>query len=442
MRLARPLHGLIGMALLAAAALPVSARAETQLQPFQMVRSLQLVQDRIASGDHAALPMQRKLLEMIDERLRKTGQDGFDDPRNYRAMLVYAMSGGNPATIDTILSRLVLDEQNRGIGKGLLDYLNGQAVSARTTLGPVDPMKQPPELGAFLALVKGSLAANDNPQGALKLFDQARLLGPGTLVEEAALRRSIGLATAHGDAGRFTLASTQYVERYLRSPYASQFADSFVAGVIALHDSIDLAKVSEITTMMDAEQERVIYLRIARVAGIDGFKELSAFASAKAEKNTGSDAVAGGEDPRALLYASLASVTSGTDEEIRAMLAKIDRARLSAGDRKLFDAVAAVASKLTGTLPTPSRQEVRQAIPITAAADESDPLVIEADPLPLDAVEEQQPQDIVEASAPVALAESTPAQPVVQTPADPGDEKLVANRKKLEEIDKMLGDAQ
>lgn len=442
MRLPRPLHGLIGMALLAAS-LPALARAETQLQPFQMVRSLQLVQDRIASGDHAALPMQRKLLEMIDERLRKTGQDGFDDPRNYRAMLVYAMSGGNPATIDTVLSRLVLDEENLGIGKGLLDYLNGQAVSARTTLGPVDPMKQPPELGAFLALVKGSLAANDNPQGALKLFDQARLLGPGTLVEEAALRRSIGLATAHGDAGRFTLASTQYVERYLRSPYASQFADSFVAGVMALHDSIDLAKVSEITAMMDAEQERVIYLRIARVAGIDGYKELSAFASAKAEKGAGGDAVAGGEDPRALLYASLASVTSGTDAEIRAMLAKIDRAKLSAGDRKLFDAVAAVASKMTGTLPTPSRQEVRQAIPITAAADDSDPLVIEADPLPLDAVEEQQPQDIVEASAPpVALADSTPAQAAPQTPPDPADEKLVANRKKLEEIDKMLGDAQ
>ncbi len=441
MRLARPLHGLIGMALLAAAALPASARAETQLQPFQMVRSLQLVQDRIASGDHAALPMQRKLLEMIDDRLRKTGQEGFDDPRNYRAMLVYAMSGGNPATIDTVLSRLVLDEENLGIGKGLLDYLNGQAVSARTTLGPVDPMKQPPELGAFLALVKGSLAANDNPQGALKLFDQARLLGPGTLVEEAALRRSIGLATTHGDAGRFTLASTQYVERYLRSPYASQFADSFVAGVIALHDSIDLAKVGEITAMMDAEQERVIHLRIARVAGIDGYKELSAFASAKAEKNLGGDPVAS-EDPRAVLYASLASVTSGTDEEIRAMLAKIDRARLSAGDRKLFDAVAAVASKLTGTLPAPARQEERQAIPITATADESDPLVVEADPLPLDAVEEQQPQDIVEAAPAIAPAESTPSQAVTQTPPDPTDEKLVANRKKLEEIDKMLGDTQ
>jgi len=437
MRLARPLHGLFGLALLAAA---LPARAESQLQPFQMVRSLQLVQDRIASGDHAALPMQRKLLEMIDERLRKTGQDGFDDPRNYRAMLVYAMSGGNPATIDTVLSRLVLDEEDLGIGKGLLDYLNGQAVSARTTLGTVDPMKQPPELGAFLALVKGSLAANDNPQGALKLFDQARLLGPGTLVEEAALRRSIGLATTHGDAGRFTLASTQYVERYLRSPYASQFADSFVAGVIALHASIDLAKVGEITTMMDAEQERVIYLRIARRAGIDGLKDLSAFASAKAEKNKGGNAVAG-QDPRALLYASLASVTSGTDDEIRAMLARIDRTKLSQDDRKLFDAVAAVAAKMTGAPPSPVRQEARQALPIAASADESDPLVIEANPMPLDASAEQPPELVEEAPLPAAPVESAAADTAAPA-SDPADQKVVETRKTLEEIDKMLGGSQ
>ena len=43
-----------------------------------MVRSLQLVQDRIAGGDHAALPMQRKLLEMIDAALRAAEPDDFE----------------------------------------------------------------------------------------------------------------------------------------------------------------------------------------------------------------------------------------------------------------------------------------------------------------------------------------------------------------------------
>ena len=36
--------------------------------------------------------------------------------------------------------------------------------------------------------------------------------------------------------------------------------------------------------MMDPEREKVIYLRIARRAAIDGLTELSAFAAAKAER--------------------------------------------------------------------------------------------------------------------------------------------------------------
>ena len=64
---------------------PGSALASSTLQPFQMIRSLQLVQDRIANGDHAALPMQRKLLEMIDERLRNGTVDDLAEPRNLSA---------------------------------------------------------------------------------------------------------------------------------------------------------------------------------------------------------------------------------------------------------------------------------------------------------------------------------------------------------------------
>ena len=145
-------------------------------------------------------------------------------------------------------------------------------------------MTLPSDLGAFLALVKGSLLATDEPAAALTLLDEARLLSPGTLVEEAALRRSVGIAVAQGDAARFALASTQYVERYLYSPYASQFADSFVSGVIALHMSISQDKLADITSMMDPEREKVIYLRIARRAAIDGLSDLSAFASARAEQ--------------------------------------------------------------------------------------------------------------------------------------------------------------
>jgi len=48
-------------ALAIALSLPASAPA-SELQPYQMVRSLQLVQDRLADGDHAALPIRMTAL--------------------------------------------------------------------------------------------------------------------------------------------------------------------------------------------------------------------------------------------------------------------------------------------------------------------------------------------------------------------------------------------
>ncbi|TIV45467.1 MAG: chemotaxis protein MotC, partial [Mesorhizobium sp.] len=95
------------------------------------------------------------------------------------------------------------DPQSLAIAKGVVAYLNGRPANAIEMLKPIDPMSVPPDIGAFLALVKGSLLAADDPAQALALLDEARLLSPGTLVEEAALRRSVGIAAAQGDAARF-----------------------------------------------------------------------------------------------------------------------------------------------------------------------------------------------------------------------------------------------
>jgi chemotaxis protein MotC len=429
-----------GLALLATA-LAAAAHAEGGLKPFQMVRSLELVQDRIAGGDHAALPMQRKLLEMADARFRITDATELTEPLNLRALLVYAMSGGNPATVEMALSKLSKDDPNRRLADGVLAYVLGQQKAAQDALAAIEPLAQTPELGTYLALVKGSILAVDQPQTALALLDQARLLAPGTLVEEAALRRSISLQITLGDAKRFTHASTQYVRFYLRSPYAAQFADAFVAGVIALHADLDLDAIGEIAGMMDTEREKVIYLRIARQAAIDGLTELSAFASAKAE---------GRDDPRALLYSSLSSVTSDTVDDVLAKLALIDRSRLSDKDQQLLDAASAIAAEMMARPDEP--------VGGSAAAPVVEPSAVPDLATAPRAVEASNTTDSVRASAEPAAAEGHgapdavaasrgPALPASAKPADgaisPADatEIMMAEaRKKLADIDKLLGE--
>jgi chemotaxis protein MotC len=459
--------------LLAGLAAPALADEGAGLAPYQMVRSLQMVQDRIAAGDHAALPMQRKLLEMIDARLTAAAPDEFADQRNFRSLLIYGMSGGNPVTLDHVLAKLTLDEGQTRLASGVLNYVNGRPKAAKAALAPVEPLKANNEIAAFIALVKGSIAANDEPPAAARALDQAILLGPGTLVEEAALRRRIGVATDLNDPLRFLTASDEYVRRFLRSPYASQFADAFVSGIVALHKKLDGDRVRATIALMDPEQQKVIYLRIARLAAIAGLADLSAFASANAVAEGGSDITT--DDPRAQLYSSLVNITSATRDDMLPRLRAIDRSRLSANDALLLDAAMAVVSELNADPPAPQHVPASPSEAADAATVPPPATPVQAEAESADAVEAQMPEEAPapkDAQAPgnianveepttaggeaapqeepphdVASAGQAPgdrahaAAPAPATSADDPIASAVSDaRAKLEAIDKLLGE--
>ncbi len=437
--------GLAGLLALGAALPAAADDTPSALEPYQVVRSLELVQDRLAAGDHASQPMQRTLLEMIDASFATREGSRFENALNRRAVLVYAMSGGNPATVETAIAHLGADDPNRALGEKILFYVNGKTEQAQEAFASVDPMAYTPDIGMYLALVKGSTLAQAEPAQALAMLDKARLLGPGTLVEEAALRRSLPVAAALGDARRFQRLAQQYVEGYLRSPYAGQFADAFVAGVVALNASIDRKELAAIVEAMEPEQEKVIYLRIARRAAIDGLIELAAFAATQAEGV--------GDDPRAELYASLSSVTSGNVGEVIDKLAKIDRDSLSENDRELLEAASAIASGLTTARATaepaePPPPAIRSVGPqdLTPETDAGQSPKQSPKQSPEQAPEHA-PAPAAEAPPQVSSGEhASPAAPAAAKASGEDDTvqqaeaAVAATRAKLAEIDKLIGD--
>lgn len=369
--------------------------ADEYLQPYQMVRSLQLVQDRIADGDHAALPMQRKLLEMIDGRFRSADAAEFGDARNVDALMIYAMSGGNPATIADTIARVEMDETDRQASAGILGYLLGDVAQARKAMGSIEPARHHAEVAAFLSLVKGSILGVENAAAGIAVLDRARLESPGTLVEEAALRRIIALTVAAQDTTKFLSASEQYARRFLRSPYASQYAESFVSGVIALRQfDLDLAAVESAIGWMTQEQARTVYLRLARRAAIDGDTELLDFASGRT--GPGNDGLPDEEDPRDALYSSISSVTSDTVDQVLTRLQELDSSRLSAKDRALLEAAKTIAHEVVA----PARRPVAFG-----------------------------------PAAPVTMVEETSGEPAEPTETEA---LVTAARSRLEAIDKML----
>lgn len=401
------------------------------LAPYQMVRSLQVLQERIAGGDQASLPMQKKMIELIDARLAEATESEFADRRNVEALMIYAMSGGNPRTVEAVTGRLTLEGRDKILTDGLIAYLHSEHGKADTTLASLDPMKESAELGGFLALIKGTVRALENPAEGLAILDEARLLSPGSLVEETALRRSITLAATAGDSGRFLTASEQYVRRFLKSPYASHFADGFINGVVALQDRLDLDEIDEIVAAMNGEQQNAIYLRIARKAAIQGNGQLADFASAKAEAV--GLAKPGEADPRAELYNALGAVTSESIDDVARRLGMIDRATLSPRDVRLLDAATAVVDRVLSPplklSDVPGEGSPEEVPPPNETPEE--PTVISADG-DLAASGQELPDPGAAGPASVQSEDET-------QPAESSEAALVnETRRKLQEIDRLL----
>lgn len=344
-----------------------------EAEPYKLVRSLQRIQDEIADGDKSALGMQLELVKLIDQGFRNMSAADLREPKNAKALISYAMAGGNPETLQTRLADLGgRDDEIVRLAIAILVYQKGAGRTAEARLKDVDPMKIGGLFGAYLGLVRGLVTKDD--ESARKDFDAARLLAPGTLVEEAALRRLMTIHKRRQDPHSFLRVASRYARRYIASPYAVQFAAEFVAGVIVLDGQMDIEGVLEVVEFMPEPYRSAVVVRLMRQATVEGHsslvRHLAELMPAEADE-TSEPEVDPQIDARQALYAQISEVTSENIETVMEELEAIDRSVLSDGDRELLDAVLAIAKAVMdpeptvtasiGSAPAPRRESVFKA---------------------------------------------------------------------------------
>ncbi|MCZ4090299.1 chemotaxis protein MotC [Sinorhizobium psoraleae] len=340
-----------------------------ELAPFKMVRSLQYVQDSVVLGDHSAIEMQRFMLGAIDKRLRAVEQSAFRDPRNVDAALVYVMSGGNPDTLDYLADRDIEGNFDTRVTEALRQYLRGKGALIVETLSKAAPEYKNARIGPYLFLILGNATSQQDPLAAMKYYDWARLTAPGTIIEEAALRRSVFLAAKANEPDKGFRYALSYARRYLTSPYASQFADVFVELAVAHFDQAAEQKVSEVLAFMDRPRQREVYLRVARRAAIGGNQALARLASKRAEGLA--DSGASQAQVLASFYEGVAAVPSADVFAATETISAIPDEKLSTRDRALRDAAKAVADAVVRLPQDESSAQASASTPDRIALEES-----------------------------------------------------------------------
>ena len=348
-------------------------------QPWRAFREIQHAQDRLVAGDSATIASYRNLLGRLAMDMRQRPVTDWDVKRNRFAAAGMVLSGVSPAFARDILLRAGSDDEAAGLLAAALALAEGDRFAAYTGFDRFEPSDLPPSLAGQIALTKAMTQYPGSENRMVQLLEQARLLAPSTLVEEAALRRILRIQLEKGDRTAFATTARIYLRKFPRSAYVNEFLGTLASGLNRLSTEDSVMKLADFDPALErvpAEGLIYLYTLVSRSAIAFGFTGLSTEALERLQKLTGQS------DERLRLYRVASSVEDPDFmQQVRDMTDEMDAIGLTPLDRRLWGAVRLISEEIGRPLDDgpayllpEDGQEGDQAAPAGAAEPSADPI--------------------------------------------------------------------
>ena len=316
-----------------------------------MTDELQRIQTRIAKGDKAAYPAELSQLKAIGAAIAAARPETWRDKREADSLVAYVLSGGSLPEVAPLIGNDAVIESERPLARGAVAYITNHQAEALRLLNSIDLSELDNRIAGQIAFARSILETKRDRKEAVSMLDWARLLAPGGLVEEAALRREIALLVEAGDAERAARLTGEYAIRFGASLYAKEFFRELarlVGRTGLVEDPANYALFSRVALALSAEGRLDFQLTLARAAIVNGrFK--AAFAAAtealRGARPNSSD------ETRARLYLNAVQIFSDGHDSALANLQGMSSSTLDRSDAALLAAFRAAAAqfKLTAS---------------------------------------------------------------------------------------------
>ena len=328
---------------------------DSKAEPSELVRALQSLQDQVVQGNTKAHAAQRELIGRIAQRFDALNAEQWQDPKNARAAVVFVLSGGTARVLQKLTRSGMKTDLSENLLKGTLAYSEGRNNEAAEFFDEIEARTLDPSLAGHVAYAKGALAGRKETAKALAYLDDARLLSPGTIIEEAALRKQVALLAEIGASERYEAVAARYLRRFPNSVYADGFRQEF-AVAIALHTDAEperLGRLEELLSGVLLDERREVYLTIAKESLGKGKIEMAKFAAGNARRLADDGTT---ERERALLYQGAALIVTEAFERAAKTLVALERSKLAETDTALLDAALSIADQVR-RMPEPPDAE-------------------------------------------------------------------------------------
>ncbi len=334
-------------------------------QFFALVRHFSILQDSAVDGGNGTFAEQERLLHQAASEIDNAPPEIWREPNNVVALLPYLLNGGPARPVRRLLgTKIELGQHQRAV-VAMLAFAERRKDAAKL-LEAVEPLDFPRTAGAALAMAKAIAMQSD----AAKAFPQlrlARLLAPGSLIDEGASRREILLLLAQKKQSEALARTRRYLWRFGRSVYAEQVLEAMSTS--ALPDLIaDEAVRPELVGYLAAlplSKRSALLVDLARTSILAGRFGPIGFLSAQGQPSLGNPS----HDHRMSMYVAIAALFGSQSYQQAEVLAAIDSQTLSGADQGLRDATLALATKLQEPARADSEAgEIEAATPVLNAA--------------------------------------------------------------------------
>ena len=356
----------------------VAAAEDGGPQPFELIRTLQKIQDEIVHGSRKAHRIQPSVLRHTTRRFDRFDPKVWSDRRNAKAAVIFTLSGGHPRVSQRILRAGTLHKSYTKLMKAALAVSQRNKRQALRYFKKIDPLKLPGHLGGLFALVHGVLLTQDKPEEASRLFALSGLLAPGTIIEEAALRRNLIVTSELKKPAAFFRTSSNYIRRFENSIFNKSFDKLLTTQALTFGDQLlssNIADLDELLQKMSPHRRRALYVTLARGAVSRAMLDVTKFAAdrALAASKPGTESFV-----QARLYKAGAEVVSEDLAGITKVLSGLNPKKLSEEDRQLVAKIKKVGAMLVqwpppvnapGKVPAASEPKAEAPSPLLARAE-------------------------------------------------------------------------
>lgn len=324
-------------------------------RPYDMMRELRQMQDRLARGDLDAVTKQRALIEQITAEFEKADDEVWKDARNARSVLAFVLSGGDPKVLRGLLLRGQPTGVDTNLARGVHAFVSNRKGEALEHFANVNPLDLEPALAGQIALAQAELLARSDLGRALQKLAEARLLAPGTLIEEASLRRQISILSSQKRFADADKASEIYFRRFPNSAYAGTLKRQIARMTVdrpAVDEKSPLTLLEAAIDRMSRRDRVDMYLEISKEALQRGRRDIVNFAAGRAEQLTDAATLL---RRRTQIYLQAMRVASLDADAAKDALEKLNSDDLAKDDAELIRAAQAIAGQINRVVTvTPS----------------------------------------------------------------------------------------